>query len=373
MPQTRLIFINLGYGDWNTAWYCDGVNDDGTLVNAVWTQNKNGSNLHDSTHKYIFIAQLKDVDNILFGIREDGGYANGLCVIEENFTGKDAIEKSLLYDQEVTEILSAYKAGANKNSRYNIKVNGDYGRMLALFKYTTADVPLVRHIPYFEISYAPLFNSFINLCSIDFGGYGVVNAMFADCLNLEEVRGFEAAPTTYIPKSCFANCGKLKNIELPAGVTFIDMLAFYGCTSLALTELPAELTDIEQNAFANCKNLEISSIPSSVTKIDHYAFMNCEKITVSSLPEGCTFLGQQAFDGCKSITKMTFPSTLEKITASAISNTGIKELICKQVTPPSMYFANVPIEVIRVPSGSVDAYKEASFWKLYADKIVAIE
>ena len=376
MPQTRLIFYNLGYGNWNTAWYCDGVNDDGTLVNAVWTQNKNGSNLHDSTHKYIFIAQLKDVDNILLGIYEAGGWANGLCVIEENFTGKDAIEKSLLYDQEATEILSAYKAGANKNSRYNFRVNGDYMRTLALFKYTTADVPLVRHIPYFEISYAPLFNSFINLRSIDFGGYGVVNAMFADCLSLEEVRGFEAAPTTDIPQSCFSNCRKLKNIELPAGLTSIGQNAFAGCTSLALKELPAGLTSIELNAFQGCTSLALTELPAGLTSIGDFVFRNAggTEIVIPdsvSLELGSMFYEWHGY-------KVTIGKGITKMGSDLFWNSGVNGargvLVMRSSTPPTLFgthsYGN--ISKIYVPDDAVDAYKTATNWSALKNKIYPV-
>ena len=399
MPQTRLIFKNLGYGAWNTAWYCDGVNDDGTLVNAVWTQNKNGSNLHDSTHKYIFIAQLRDVDNILFSIGEGGGYDNGLCVIEENFAGKDAIEKSLLYDQEAADILSAYKAGTNRNSRYNFKVNGDYRRMLALFKYTTADVPLVRHIPYFEISYAPLFNSFINLRSIDFGGYGVVNAMFADCLSLEEVRGFEAVPTADIPQSCFNNCRKLKNIELPAGLTSIGNNAFSGCTSLALTELPAGVTSIGNNAFSGCTSLALTELPAGLTSIGDSAFQGCTSLALTELPAGLTSIGGMAFRDAGG-TEMVIPDSVSlelgatfygwhghkvtigkgimKMGSDLFWDSGVNRsegvLVMRSSTPPTLEGTHSyrGISKIYVPNDAVDAYKTATNWSALKNKIYPV-
>ena len=83
-----------------------------------------------------------------------------------------------------------------------------------------------------------------------------------------------------------------------------------------------------------------------------YWTLNGEFLTSINIPEGVTSIGNNAFAYCTSLTNVT----------------------CLAMTPPSLgtdVFKNSSaLTEIRVPAGSVDAYKAA--WSAYADKIVAI-
>ena len=83
-----------------------------------------------------------------------------------------------------------------------------------------------------------------------------------------------------------------------------------------------------------------------------YWTLNGELLTSINIPEGVTSIGNNAFAYCTSLTNVT----------------------CLATTPPSLgtdVFKNSSaLTEIRVPAGSVDAYKAA--WSTYADKIVAI-
>lgn len=82
-----------------------------------------------------------------------------------------------------------------------------------------------------------------------------------------------------------------------------------------------------------------------------YWTLNGEFLTSINIPEGMTSIGKRAFSGCFSLATVT----------------------CLATKPPSLgtdVFKNSSDLQIRVPAGSVDAYKDA--WSAYADKIVAI-
>ena len=71
-----------------------------------------------------------------------------------------------------------------------------------------------------------------------------------------------------------------------------------------------------------------------------------------TFPAGVTSIGKRAFSGCFSLATVT----------------------CLATTPPTLgetvFYRCDALTEIRVPAGSVDAYKAA--WSAYADKIVAI-
>ena len=84
----------------------------------------------------------------------------------------------------------------------------------------------------------------------------------------------------------------------------------------------------------------------------------CEKITTITIPENVTELGDFVFDDCKKL----------------------ESVYCRPITPPSQMYENTDNaglfsqnaegRKIYVPNESVDAYKSAQGWSLYADDIV---
>jgi len=219
---------------------------------------------------------------------------------------------------------------------------------------------------------------------------------------------------TSIRNGAFYNCTSLALTELPSGLTFIGNSVFYGCTSLALTELPEGLTSIGADAFYGCTNITSMrllsatnffddnnpfmgctslvsfttigigplsvvedgkvlvmnntklvaypsasgniTLPSGITSIGNYAFYGCTNLALTELPEGLTSIGRRAFYGC----------------------TSLALVICHAVTPPDasvgweQFTESHPSLQIKVPAGSVAAYKAASGWSAYADRISAI-
>ena len=95
------------------------------------------------------------------------------------------------------------------------------------------------------------------------------------------------------------------------------------------------------------------------------------------LPESVTSIGQQAFSSCGRLTNIVIPDGVTSIGYGAFSNCErLTSIICLSVNPPSVgiysYLFDIKvITAIYVPAASVNAYKTASGWSYYADKIQA--
>lgn len=136
---------------------------------------------------------------------------------------------------------------------------------------------------------------------------------------------------------------------------------------------------IKPYAFDGNYNLEKVEIPSCVTSIGEYAFEYCTKLEEIKLNEGITEINYDAFYCCKSLTSVELPSSVNKIIDGAFSQCKkLQTVTINSLTPPSVgvatsMFNNCDnLQTIYVPAESVDAYKAASGWSDYADKIQAI-
>ena len=81
----------------------------------------------------------------------------------------------------------------------------------------------------------------------------------------------DGKPVTVIGATSFYGC-KLKEVEIPEGVTTIKSGAFWHSKSLTTVKLPSTLTTIEGSAFNDCTLLANIDIPKSVTTIGNAAF-----------------------------------------------------------------------------------------------------
>ena len=80
------------------------------------------------------------------------------------------------------------------------------------------------------------------------------------------------------------NNSKIKEIDIPVGVTKLDICAF-AYSDLERISLPDTLRIIESYAFSNCVNLTELTIPKSVTDIDTGAFEVLPKCVLTILNE----------------------------------------------------------------------------------------
>lgn len=96
-----------------------------------------------------------------------------------------------------------------------------------------------------------------------------------------------------------------------------------------------------------------------------------------SVKSGVTIIPAQFCEDNKVVTTATIPSSVTTIAASFFRGAAyLTTLVCEATTPPtintSLTLQGTSLATIKVPSASVDAYKAASGWSTWADKIVAI-
>lgn len=150
---------------------------------------------------------------------------------------------------------------------------------------------------------------------------------FTSLQNLYEV---VMPSVTTLEIDAFSNSQYLSSVYMP-NVTSVGVTALQGCSRLLSVDLPSVIT-ISDNAFSNCSKLETIDIGANITRIGGYVFSN---------------------------------------------NTSLKSFTCRATTPPACgtkIFGSTQSSslVIYVPAESVNAYKAATNWKTYADRIQAI-
>ena len=183
---------------------------------------------------------------------------------------------------------------------------------------------------------------------------------------------------TRINWSAFYQCVNLKSVSIPESVTVVDGYAFYNCQSLQELTLPESLTYLGANVFAQCSSLRKLRIPESITAIQGSAFQGCHNLKTIELPSGLTEIGNNAFNTCESLKSITIPARVVSLGEKAFYDCyRMTEAIVLPETPPtcgkdafSGYDTSYPIYV---PAGSVEAYKSATNWSDYADRIQAIQ
>lgn len=146
---------------------------------------------------------------------------------------------------------------------------------------------------------------------------------------------------------------RLKHVFLPSTFATLNRYSFYECRQLESIDLGSIIT-IGAYCFSNCKALTGVVFPSTLGSIENAAFVNCISLTTLSLPSSLISIGIGVFSGCENLTSIT----------------------CNRTTPPTIgtnVFQNTNNCPIYVPAESVNAYKTATNWSTYANRIQAIQ
>ena len=188
------------------------------------------------------------------------------------------------------------------------------------------------------------------LCSI-VGRYA-----FLSCVNLNTISLPECLS---ISNYVFSGCNNLKDVNLQK-CEFIGVSAFADCKSLSYISMPECIT-LGANAFYSCTSLETAYIPKCET-IDGNAFEGCTKLSELYLPVCKSLKNQYQFRNCTILEKLVLlsESVCQIFRSNALQNTPIAN------SSYLGYFGS-----IYVPASLVDAYKSASNWSYYSDRITA--
>lgn len=202
---------------------------------------------------------------------------------------------------------------------------------------------------------------------------------------------------TTIGDSGFTYCSGLTSIAIPK-IERIGNYAFYGCSGLTSVQLGDSLINIGDYAFSGCSKAFTSLELKNGVSVGDYAFARCGTLTsatidTNSIGSGvfnhCTVLNSinigssvtsissYSFQDCNSLTSITIPSGVTSISDRAFEYCDrLRSVTVNASTPPTLgsyVFNGVDYYMkIYVPAASVDAYKAASGWSDYADRIKPI-
>lgn len=111
----------------------------------------------------------------------------------------------------------------------------------------------------------------------------------------------------------------------------------------------SNLTVVDNSAFTYCTGLTSVIIGTSVTAIGDSAFIDCIGLTSVTIGNGVTSIDTFAFEGCNKLKIIRMSATNPPTLNSRVFDTS---------------------EKIIVPKSAINAYKAATGWSTYADKIV---
>lgn len=201
---------------------------------------------------------------------------------------------------------------------------------------------------------------------------------------------------TSIGNSAFYRCSGLTSITLPNNAVTFGSNVFTSCTSLTSVTIPPNVMSIGASMFSGCSLLStvdignITVIPygafvstriqnvdlSRVTSVEFGAFQNGKLVDVDL--SSVVTIGTQGLGNNTLVKSLIIGENCTTINDSALTRLGVDAsggctMTVKAVTPPTLGTSNLSNAVtIYVPAESVEAYKAASNWSAYADKIQAI-
>lgn len=196
---------------------------------------------------------------------------------------------------------------------------------------------------------------------------------FKGCTNLRSI----ALPDSCYSIGCgaFGDCTSLTSIAY-GNVTEIGSRAFRNCTSLGGELSFPYLTTLKGDGFFAGTNISsfsaplLTSIPGHSALGDYGAFANCSALANVDIPSVVN-IGPHTFYKCTSL------GVVELLVVTGIGNaafhscTNLQSVIVRTSTPPTLgsnvfYGSTCPIYV---PDASLEAYKTATNWNSYADRI----
>ena len=227
---------------------------------------------------------------------------------------------------------------------------------------------------------------------------------------LAYIFGLSANNTNAYDRFEKSNWEKVKSITVAPGSKSFKIennaLVSYDGTVLYLylpysTETSAtfeNVTEIKGGAFMYNSKLQSVSFPELITISGSYAFYNTTALATVSMPklesgaaecfysspivsaefESIKVISGTMFAGCQQLTTLVFGDKLQDISTSYLvrSCKQLTSVTIKATTPPTASAFGILFMCdnvkFYVPEGSVDAYKAANKWSIYANKISAI-
>ena len=202
------------------------------------------------------------------------------------------------------------------------------------------------------------------------------NLVTIDCNN-SDIESADLRHNDKLTSISFLDCELLTDVTLPDNLASIENSVFSGCSSLTSIDIPDGVTSIGSSAFSHCYSLESIDIPDGVKIIENFTFNGCSSLETIDIPDGITAIGADTFIGCSSLETVDASQckNLKHIGSSSFAQCPIKEFILGTSNPPFLNYDNcfgyMPDAVLKVPSESVEAYKNSD-WADYFGTIEAL-
>lgn len=184
------------------------------------------------------------------------------------------------------------------------------------------------------------------------------------------------ATVSAVPNYAFFNCLSLESVVIPPSVIVLRNYAFSECKSLSAVVMPPSVSVVSPFAFSECASLHTVVISPTVTAMTNYVYYNCNLLRFIVLPPSTANIRNCTFYSCKSLQHIIIPENVSIITSGAFGVcSSLQSIICKAITPPSIQSNSIDMNdylKIYVPAESVDAYKNATNWTAFADRIYPI-
>lgn len=180
---------------------------------------------------------------------------------------------------------------------------------------------------------------------------------------------------TKINNNCFNQWTSLTSITISQSVRTIDYGAFYNCENIPTLIIPSGVTVIQSSMCNGCIHLANTNIPSGVTEIQNDAYRNCFSLLDIIIPANVTSIGDSAFRASY------FDSDEPEMRAMMLNMNANRAVRVLATTPPTLdvtVFAILSGDIdvasypIYVPAESLNAYKTATNWSYYANRLYPI-
>ena len=133
--------------------------------------------------------------------------------------------------------------------------------------------------------------------------------------------------------------------------------------------------EYQKTSISNMQNIAEVVIGDCVEELGSYCFDNTI-LTSVTMSDSIKILGVRAFGRNLRLTSITIPSSVTTIKDNAFYySSGLQSITVLATTPPTLgayVFYDTNNCPIYVPAASVNAYKTATNWSEYADRITAI-
>jgi hypothetical protein len=217
------------------------------------------------------------------------------------------------------------------------------------------------------------FRECVNLTTVNLAGVrSVMSRGFCDCTSLENLGDTSRIESIDGPNT-FQNTPALKEVDLPA-LRVLSSLGHFISSGISKVISLGSVTTIPTTMFNGCASLSEVNLPNSITTIGDAAFANNSSLSKINLGE-CTSLSAIGGNAFKRVISPTIeiPPSVTVIGDEAFRFTQTTTFVVLSDTPPqigSLTFNGTPSTMsIYVPYGSLDAYKGATNWSAYADRI----